>query len=122
MRVCERKFMQPGKGKLLPNAAQLVCHETRKIAAQALQLMGSKELVWKLLMHASQCEARAGNLSCWRSAAMSAALSVPDNLRWKVWNAAAKMELTRGDASLCWPLLERALQVQCAQRVHLQDQ
>jgi hypothetical protein len=62
-------------------------------------------------MHASQSEARAGNVSCWRSAITSAALSVPDNLRWKVWNAAAKMELAFGDANLCLPLLERALQV-----------
>jgi hypothetical protein len=93
---------------------QLVCDQTRAITAQALQLMGSKELVWKLLMHASQSEARAGNLSCWRSATMSAALSVPENLRWKVWNAAAKMELANGDPNLCLPLLERALQVRFA--------
>ena len=111
MRMCERKFMLPENGKPLLNAAQLVCDQTRKIATQALQLMGSKELVWKLLMHASQSEARAGNLSCWRSAMMSAALSVPDNLRWKVWNAAAKMELAFGDVNFCLPLLERALQV-----------
>jgi hypothetical protein len=114
MRVCERKFMLPTNGKPLPNAVQLVCDQTRKIATQALQLMGSKELVWKLLMQASQSEARAGNLSNWRSAIMSAALSVPDNLRWKVWNTAAKMELVCGDASLCLPLLDRALQVICA--------
>jgi hypothetical protein len=114
MRVCERKFMLPVNGKPLPNAVQLVCDQTRAITAQALQLMGSKELVWKLLMHASQSEARAGNLSCWRSATMSAALSVPENLRWKVWNAAAKMELANGDPNLCLPLLERALQVRFA--------
>jgi la-related protein 1 len=111
MRVCERKFMLPANGKPLLNAAQLVCDQTRKIATQALQLMGSKELVWKLLMQAAQCEARAGNLDSWRSAVASAALSVPDNLRWKVWSAAAKLELACGDASLCMPLLERALQV-----------
>lgn len=113
MRVCERKFMLPANGKPLFDAAQLVCDHARKIATQALQLMGSKELVWKLLMQASQSEARAGNLSNWRSAITSAALSVPDNLRWKVWNAAAKMELACGDANLCLPLLDRALQVIC---------
>jgi hypothetical protein len=111
MRVCERKFMLPANGKPLPNAAQLVCDQTRKIATQALQLMGSKELVWKLLMQAAQCEARAGLIDCWRSAVASAALSVPENLRWKVWSAAAKLELACGEASLCMPLLERALQV-----------
>ncbi len=111
MRVCERKLMLPAFGKPLPDAAQLVCNQTRQIATQALQVMGSKELVWKLLMHAAQSEARAGNVSNWRSATMSASLSAPDNLRWKVWGAAAKMELACGDAALCLPLLERALQV-----------
>ena len=118
MRVCERKFMLPAFGKPLPDAAQLVCNQTRQIATQALQLMGSKELVWKLLMHASQSEARAGNVSSWRSATTSASLSAPDNLRWKVWNAAAKMELACGDAALCLPLLERALQVKHATHLH----
>ncbi len=114
MRVCERKFMLPANSKPLYNAAHFVCDHARKIATQALQLMGSKELVWKLLMQASQSEARAGNLSNWRSAISSAALSAPDNLRWKVWNAAAKMELVCGDANLCLPLLDRALQVRGA--------
>lgn len=63
-----------------------------KAIAQAEQSL-SKELLWKLYLEVSFTFERHGDLQTSRAFLVEAALACPENLRWKVWMAGARVEV-----------------------------
>ena len=85
--------------------------QTRGALQRAMNCI-SKELVWKVHFEAAQVAER-GKLIGWlekaRHAYVQSVLRCPINLRWKIWLAGARTELTSGNIEKARQLLQQAL-------------
>mmetsp|Transcript_41132 Transcript_41132/g.66247 ORF Transcript_41132/g.66247 Transcript_41132/m.66247 type:complete len:1159 (+) Transcript_41132:364-3840(+) len=110
MNLFEMFGVQGDEFQVMPLTCDLL--QTRGALQRAMNCI-SKELVWKVHFEAAQVAERGGgadSLARARHAYVQSILRCPVNLRWKVWLAGARTELSGGNISKARQLLDRALQ------------
>jgi la-related protein 1 len=83
--------------------------EKRESAIQRASNNLSKELVWKLFLESSISYERLRNWSYCRAFLNESALHCPENLRWKVWMAGARLELRNANLRATKALIQKCL-------------
>jgi hypothetical protein len=67
----------------------------------------SKELSWKIYIEASQTYERLNDRDATVEFLSSSVLNSPENLKWKVWLIASRVEYKLGNKMNCKKLIER---------------